>query len=388
MNKGYDAIITKYSGNDYGEIILFPNANFILNKKEMKENKINSLLETYNLLSEADYKMKKDFSGAKWGAQLIDDRIYQFKSGGHDYILDFSIDQTISSKEYVLRTDIRTKKKEFELVKNENPFELLSTVKAIIKEVLSDLKNYGYDIKGLKIYYSKEEGEEKNVRAVFFNRAVQSALNTLGINYNVNSSEDSKVNKAVYEYTFSENEKSSDEEIVSEGMNLELLPSDTGLFIKKTNNGYELVLYSSEAEKVYGIIGIRKYNTADYFVSYVAAEQGFGYYMYELAMMQISKEDAGLMPDRSGEIKPKAWNIWKRFYERKDVYKTLASKSNISNVKKIEDEEYDKIFNSVYYMEKNSDFSKLVKNSKSKSKEEVDKIFQLADDYNAERYVY
>jgi len=360
----------------------------MLNKKEMKENKINSLLETYNLLSEADYKMKKDFSGAKWGAQLIDDRIYQFKSGGHDYILDFSIDQTISSKEYVLRTDIRTKKKEFELVKNENPFELLSTVKAIIKEVLSDLKNYGYDIKGLKIYYSKEEGEEKNVRAVFFNRAVQSALNTLGINYNVNSSEDSKVNKAVYEYTFSENEKYSDEEIVSEGMNLELLPSDTGLFIKKTNNGYELVLYSSEAEKVYGIIGIRKYNTADYFVSYVAAEQGFGYYMYELAMMQISKEDAGLMPDRSGEIKPKAWNIWKRFYERKDVYKTLASKSNISNVKKIEDEEYDKIFNSVYYMEKNSDFSKLVKNSKSKSKEEVDKIFQLADDYNAERYVY
>jgi hypothetical protein len=39
-------------------------------------------------------------------------------------------------------------------------------------------------------------------------------------------------------------------------------------------------------------------------------------------------------------------------------------------------------------MEKNSDFSKLVKNSKSKSKEEVGEIFQLADDYNAERYVY
>ena len=155
------------------------------------------------------------------------------------------------------------------------------------------------------------------------------------------------------------------------------------------NNGYELVLYSSDEDKVYGIIGIRNYQTSDYFVSYVAAEQGFGVYMYELAMMLLSKEDAGLMPDRSGEIKDKAWNIWKKFYnERADVYKSPASKVNISDKKKFDNEEDNKIYNSVYYMEKNSDYSKLLKNAKTKSPDEINKIFQLADDYNAERYVY
>lgn len=391
MAKGYDALITRYSDGGYGEIILFPNAKFYLNQKEMKESRINSLMETYKLVNEADYKLKKDFSGKKWGAQLIDDKIYQFKSGGHEYILDFGIDQTISSKEYVLRTDIRTKKKEFELVKNESPFDLLSTVKAIIKEVLSDLKEYGYNIRGLKIYYSKEEGEDKNIRAVFFNRAVQSALNELAINYNLSTSQDSRTNKDIFEYIFSEKSKEdSDEENLSEGAKrIESLPEDTGLFIKRLNNGYELVLYSSTDDKVYGIIGIRNYQTSDYFVSYVAAEQGFGVYMYELAMMLLSKEDAGLMPDRSGEIKDKAWNIWKKFYnERADVYKTPASKANISDKKKFDNEEDNKIYNSVYYMEKSGDFSKLLKNAKTKSPDEIKRIFQLADDYNAERYVY
>jgi hypothetical protein len=54
MTKGYDAIITKYSDGDYGEIILFPNAKFYLNQKEMKESRINSLIESYNLLLEEE----------------------------------------------------------------------------------------------------------------------------------------------------------------------------------------------------------------------------------------------------------------------------------------------------------------------------------------------
>lgn len=185
-------------------------------------------------------------------------------------------------------------------------------------------------------------------------------------------------------------ENLSKEEKLSEGAKrIESLPEDTGLFIKRTNSGYELVLYSSSDDKVYGIIGVRNFKTNDYFVSYVAAEQGFGVYMYELAMMLLSKEDAGLMPDRSGEIKDKAWNIWKKFYyERGDVYKSPATNSNISDKKKFDNEEDNKIFNSVYYMEKSGDFNKLLKNAKTKTPEEVSRIFQLADDYNAERYVY
>ena len=33
MSNGHDALITKYSDGSFGEIVLFPNANFILDKK-------------------------------------------------------------------------------------------------------------------------------------------------------------------------------------------------------------------------------------------------------------------------------------------------------------------------------------------------------------------
>lgn len=54
ISKGYDALITRYSDGGYGEIILFPNAKFYLNKKEMKESRIYSLMETYQAITEDD----------------------------------------------------------------------------------------------------------------------------------------------------------------------------------------------------------------------------------------------------------------------------------------------------------------------------------------------
>jgi len=71
MKKGYDAIITKYSGNDYGEIILFPNANFILNKKEMKESKINSLFETYKKVIKEIYNVPTEIKLSDEERQFI-----------------------------------------------------------------------------------------------------------------------------------------------------------------------------------------------------------------------------------------------------------------------------------------------------------------------------
>jgi hypothetical protein len=150
----------------------------------------------------ASYKQKSDFSGKKWGAQLMGDRVYQFKSGGHDYVLDFVIDEYISNTEYILRSDIRTKGKEFELVKSGSPFELISTVKEIHSDVLQDLKANGYTVKGLKLYYSREPDETKNTRATIFNRAVVSALAELGIKYNVTDHIDTRLNKHIYEYQF------------------------------------------------------------------------------------------------------------------------------------------------------------------------------------------
>lgn len=169
----------------------------------VKQTLLMILLDFNSFITESSsYKQKEDFSGKKWGAQLMGTRVYQFKSGGHDYILDFVIDNYISDKEYVLRSDIKTKKKEFELVKTSSPFELVSTVKEIHKEVLEDLEKHGYDIKGLKLYYSMEPDEKKNVRAIFFNRAITSALSELGIKYNAKDYVDTKSSKHVFEYDF------------------------------------------------------------------------------------------------------------------------------------------------------------------------------------------
>jgi len=150
----------------------------------------------------ANWKQKEDFTGKKWGAQLMGNRVYQFKSGGHDYVLDFVIDEYISNTEYILRSDIRTKKGEFELVKAGSPFELISTVKEIHSDVLRDLEKHGYTVKGLKLYYSREPGEVKNTRAVIFNRAVAGSLGDLRIKYDVKDSVDDRLNKYVYEYIF------------------------------------------------------------------------------------------------------------------------------------------------------------------------------------------
>ena len=156
----------------------------------------------------AAYKQKEEFSGKKYGARLEGSRIYTFKSGGHDYILDFTIDEylPIPNKKgeysYILRSDIRTKKKEFELVQSASPFELIATVKDIHKLVLEDLKSNGYLVEGLKLYYSMEPGEEKNVRAVFFNRAVTAAFSDLKISYDVATSVDARLQKSIYDYKF------------------------------------------------------------------------------------------------------------------------------------------------------------------------------------------
>ena len=47
-----------------------------------------------------------------------------------------------------------------------------------------------------------EPGETKNVRAVFFNRAITSALSELGIKYNAKDYVDTKSDKHIYEYDF------------------------------------------------------------------------------------------------------------------------------------------------------------------------------------------
>lgn len=103
------------------------------------------------------------------------------------------------------------------------------------------------------------------------------------------------------------------------------LPEDTGLFVNDNGSWLFFILYSKSEDKIYGTIttsdinGSLKLQT----VGRIAAEKGYGPLMYEIAMAYINP--GYLMPSRDGDIRSEAWNVWKKFYERKDIgKKTLA----------------------------------------------------------------
>jgi len=101
------------------------------------------------------------------------------------------------------------------------------------------------------------------------------------------------------------------------------LPEGTGLFAKEQNSS-ELVLFNPKTKEAYGIINFVYIsgNSDFHYVIAVAAEQGFGPLMYQLAMMYIAdKHNNYLAPARDGDIKSKAWNIWDKMYQRDDVTK-------------------------------------------------------------------
>ena len=67
------------------------------------------------------------------------------------------------------------------------------------------------------------------------------------------------------------------------------LPEGTGLFAKEQNSS-ELVLFNPKTKEAYGIINFVYIsgNSDFHYVIAVAAEQGFGPLMYELAMMYVA----------------------------------------------------------------------------------------------------
>ena len=111
------------------------------------------------------------------------------------------------------------------------------------------------------------------------------------------------------------------ESLLDEGMlTLNNLPSGTGLF-NNNHDGVRIYLYNPESNISFGVLtAYLRHN--NYSINTVAAEKGFGPYMYELAMMYASLKGKGLSPDRTGEIRSDAWNIWLKFNQRSDVKKT------------------------------------------------------------------
>ena len=113
-------------------------------------------------------------------------------------------------------------------------------------------------------------------------------------------------------------------------MRLKDLPDSTALFVREINQGYDLVLYDPKTKGIYGTITVaqRDYYGPNYFVTGVAAERGFGPFIYELAMMRLSKNGKGLMPTRDGDVRDVAFNVWKQFFNRPDIKKETMTIDN------------------------------------------------------------
>jgi len=110
-----------------------------------------------------------------------------------------------------------------------------------------------------------------------------------------------------------------------EAKRISSLPEATALFLNDENRTIDLNLYDPNTNNIYGTISITK-EPNYYYVSGVAAERGFGPFMYELAMTYAGKNNMGLMPSRDGDVRGEAWNVWKQFYyNRPDVKKVTLN---------------------------------------------------------------
>lgn len=103
-----------------------------------------------------------------------------------------------------------------------------------------------------------------------------------------------------------------------EMMNSSHLPKETALFSR--NDGIYMSLYDPTTNNTYGMITASLRGNY-YDMDNVAAEKGFGPYMYEFAMMRAYEKGKGLMPARDGDVREKALNVWMNFYDRDDVKK-------------------------------------------------------------------
>ena len=235
------------------------------------------------------------------------------------------------------------------------------------RRFMRDMSKLGYDANRLFKKGFKFNDVDKVYHCIVYNPEI---VKIIGVERNDNLGEVRKVIREVMSKVLGE-----------DAMRLSALPKEAGLFIREINSGYDLVLYNPKEKKTYATITIILRKEENYFVTGVAAERGFGPFIYELAMMHISSEGKGLMPTRDGGIRGESWNVWKFFYEkRQDVgKKTFSVFDKDYNFNLIDDIDWEndeekveiynemeesqkynlKIFNSAYFLKANNDYYKL-----------------------------
>lgn len=186
------------------------------------------------------------------------------------------------------------------------------------------------------------------------------------------------------------------------------LPEDIGLFTPRPiNRDTDLILYSLSENKVYGVLSYWEFDKFSSVTS-VAAEKGFGPFLYEMAMMHTG----GLAPARNGDITGGAWNVWTKFYKNPNIVKfdipifsedysfSLITQRAHYNLKLSEKKElYEsmdidakiklKIFNSVYSIDRNNEYPTLINNAKITFKENganLREISDMANDFFDQKY--
>lgn len=178
------------------------------------------------------------------------------------------------------------------------------------------------------------------------------------------------------------------EGLLDEGMlNSSNLPKETALFSRP--NKLYLSLYDPMTKTAYGMISA-SLRARNYDIGTVAAQKGFGPYMYEFAMMAANAKGVGVTLARDGDVREEALGVWYKFFDRGDVKKqTIAPfddsgqpnpEYSIAILSGDEDESFDnpqefqewwddlddaeqrvmKIFNSVYFMAPNQDYSDML----------------------------
>ena len=161
-------------------------------------------------------KPSEDFRSYKYTEEILDNRDYNFTSGGFKYVLRFAA--SAPPGPYTLSMDLYVKLKEdgktilsTKLVDNPEVFELNDVIKQALDTTLKDLSGSGKEIAGLKIEFTRgskpredrRDGtprEDKNTRAIIFGRTVEKTLAANGIKFSKTS--ETVGDKDITEYTF------------------------------------------------------------------------------------------------------------------------------------------------------------------------------------------
>jgi len=182
------------------------------------------------------------------------------------------------------------------------------------------------------------------------------------------------------------------ESLISEAKkDISELQTGYALIITKKSSILDLFLYDLNEDKVVGqIAAYKRSQMKNYGVSTVAAEYGFGSTMYEILMTYIYPY--GIMPARDGDVREGAYNVYKKFFDRKDVKKISLKPEDfdyseeIENMFSDEDEEFYILQTVYFYSFGKEKLNKLIEAGKKISKEKKKEMFDKTTEFFDKKY--